>query len=273
MKKNGSRAGQRVRRQGGAAAVLLLLLLAAGCGGGTTMLQPRSVVNFAGERIQADPEVMAEVEAWLRPQLDDIERNPSFLIRLLREPEPLYPWSRLQIQADTAQLALQSAIQDAETPFLVYGHLRLMESRGELERWLPGSEALEGLELERAMLERISDLWLLGRSVFDTQAHGPLDEIMYAREGGFLDEFILATQGERFAQEREAHFRDRPEREEAFREWFLRVFEAEGPRYLSAEEAVSEEPVSEDPVSEDAASEEGGEGAESGEGGASRDKP
>ncbi len=241
MKKNGSRAGWHGRRVGGMASALLLLLLAAGCGGGTTMLQPRSVVNFAGERIQADPEAMAEVEAWLRPQLDDIERNPSFLIRLLREPTPLYPWSRLQIQADTAQLALQSAIQDAETPFLVYGHLRLMETRGELERWLPEAGALEGLELERAMLERISDLWLLGRSVFDTQAHGPLDEIMYAREGGFLDEFILATQPERFSQEREAHFQEHPEREEAFRDWFLRVFEADGPRYLTAEEAVSDE--------------------------------
>lgn len=213
---------------------LLLVTLLVGCGGGTANIQPRSVINFAGERIQADPDAMAEVEAWLRPQLEDIEGNPSFLIRLLREPEPLYPWSRLHIAGDTAQLALQTAAQDAETPFLVYGHLRLMEVREELERWLPDSQELAGIEVERAMLERVSDLWLLGRSVFDTQAHGPLDEIMYAKEGGFLKEFILLTQPQRFAEEREAHFREHPEREEAFREWFLSVFESEGPRYVES---------------------------------------
>jgi hypothetical protein len=213
---------------------LLLTVLVVGCGGGAATLQPRSVINFTGERIQADPEAMAEVETWLRPQLDDIERNPDFLIRLLREPEPLYPWSRLRISADTAQLALQTAAQDAETPYLIYGHLRLMETRGELERWLPEAEGLDGLPLERAMLERVSDLWLLGRSVFDTQAHGPLDEIMYAREGSFLDEFILLSQPQRFQQEREEYFQEHPEREDAFREWFLRVFEAEGPRYVDS---------------------------------------
>lgn len=232
-------------------ATLLLVILTAGCGGGTVTIQPRSVVNFTGERIQADPEAMAEVEAWLRPQLEDIEGNPSFLIRLLREPEPLYPWSRLHIAGDTAQLALQTAAQDAETPFLIYGHLRLMEVRGELERWLPDSQELSGLELERAMLERVSDLWLLGRSVFDTQAHGPLDEILYAREGGFLDEFILFAQPRRFAEEREGHFREHPEREEAFREWFLSVFESEGPRYVDSGEegdaSVEEEGGEENP--------------------------
>jgi len=228
------RSGVAAARGSGWIAVLVLATLTAGCGGGAVTLQPRSVVNFTGERIQADPEAMAEVEAWLRPQLEDIERNPSFLIRLLREPEPMYPWSRLRIAADTAQLALQVAAQDAETPFLIYGHLRLMEVREELERWLPESEELEGLQLEVAMLERVSDLWLLGRSVFDTQAHGPLDEIMYAKESGFLEEFVLLSQPQRFAEERAAHFQENPEREEAFRDWFLRVFESEGPRYVDS---------------------------------------
>lgn len=230
MTKHGVSAG---RGSAGLAGLVLALFLA-GCGGGATTLQPRSVINFTGERIQADPDAMAEVEVWLRPQLEDIERNPGFLIRLLREPEPLYPWSRLRIAADTAQLAAQAAVQDVETPFLVYGHLRLMATRDELERWLPEGDGLDEFALERAILERVSDLWLLGRSVFDTQAHGPLDEIMYAREAGFLEEFILLAQPERFAEEREEHFRESPDREEAFRVWFMRVFEAEGPRYVES---------------------------------------
>jgi len=232
----------RSRTRLGGWAVLLLSLALGGCGGGSTVLKPRSIVNFTGERILADPEAMAQVEIWLRPQLEDIERNPSFLIRMLRENQPLYPWSRFRVLADTAQLALENNVQDAETPFLVYAHLRLMATRDELGRWLPGSEGLQGLELERAMQERIADLWLLGRSVFDTQAHGPLDEILYAREAGFLNEFILLTQPQRFEAERADYFAARPEREEAFREWFRRVFEADGPRYLSSvDEAVPRE--------------------------------
>lgn len=209
-------------------------LLVSGCSSGQPQLQPRSVVNFTGERIQADPDAMAEVETWLRPQLEDIERNPTFLIRLVRDVEPVYPWSGLEITADTAEVTLQTTIQDAETPYLIYAHYRLMHERGELGEWLPEGDELEGLELEQAMLERIADLWLLGRSVFDTQAHGPLDELLYAREAGFLLEFILGSQPERFAAEREAHYQEHPEREEEFREWFLRVFEAEGPRYVSS---------------------------------------
>jgi hypothetical protein len=215
-------------------AFLLLSLTLGGCGGGSTTLKPRSIVNFTGARIQADPEAMAQVELWLRPQLEDIERNPSFLIRMLRENQPLYPWSRLRMLADTAQLALENNVQDAETPFLVYAHLRLMATREELERWLPGSDGLEGLALERAMQDRVADLWLLGRSVFDTQAHGPLDEMLYAREAGFLEEFILLTQPRRFETERATYFAERPDREAAFREWFQRVFEADGPRYVAS---------------------------------------
>jgi len=211
---------------------LLGALALGGCAGTPAPPQTRTVVNFTGQRIQADPEAMVEVDKWLRPQLDDIERNPGFLIRLLQEDRTLYPWETLEITGDTAQLSVQRGTSDAETPFLLYAHFRLMSGRPEMERWLPEGVGLEGVPLEVAILERIAQVWLLGRSVFDTSPYGPLDEILYAREGGFLQELVLATQTERFAQERDAYFAEQPEREEAFRSWFLRTFEREGPGFL-----------------------------------------
>lgn len=219
---------------------LLALGLVAGCGGTQPLPQPRPVVIFTGERIHADPEAMAEVDRWLRPQLEDIERNPDFLIRLLHEDVPVYPWQTLEISGDTAQITIQQAATDAETPYLIYAHYRLMAELGELEEWLPDAPEEDGFELERAILERVADVWLFGRSVYDTQAHGPLDELMYARSAGFLEEFMLATQAERFPDERARYDEENPERREAFREWFSRTFEREGPAYLRNEVRTGE---------------------------------
>lgn len=227
-------------------AALLLGGTLAACAGTTPLPQTRSVITITGERVQADPEAMVEVDRWLRPQLDDIERNPDFLVRLLQEDRPLYPWSVLEITGDTVQLSVQQGHGDAETPFLIYAHFRLMAEKDNLRRWLPEAfpeeEApAQGFELERLILRRIADLWLLGRSVFDTSPYGPLDEILYASEGGWLDEFIFLSQPERFEAEARAHFQENPEREGAFRGWFQRVFEAEGPRFVISPAAAEED--------------------------------
>jgi len=236
---------RRIGGNRGVGAVSLLLGLAtlAACAGTPPLPQTRSVITLTGERVQADPEAMVEVDRWLRPQLAEIERNPDFLIRLLQEDRPLYPWQTLEITGDTAQLSVQRGQGDAETPFLLYAHFHLMAEKGELARWLPeavpeagedgqAGPVAEGFELERLILRRISAVWLLGRSVFDTTPYGPLDELLYANEAGFLDEFILTSQQDRFEDEATAHFEATPDRAEAFRTWFMRVFERPGPGFM-----------------------------------------
>jgi hypothetical protein len=206
----------------------------AGCASTPSLPQPRSVITVTGERLTADPQAMFDVNEWIRPQLVEIERNPTFLIRIIQENTAHYPWSTLELTGDTAQVTVQQGQADTETPFLLYAHFRLMAERGPsaLEPWLPEAFETTGFPLERAILERIADVWLLGRSVFDTSPFGPLDELVYAREAGFLDEFIYAAQPDRFATEGAVFTEANPDREAAFRGWFQRVFEREGPGFI-----------------------------------------
>ncbi len=218
---------------------LLLGLLTAGCGGTSTVPQPRSVIVFSGERIQPDPDRMAQADSHLRTQLEDIEANPSFLIRLERQDDAVYPWDTLEMEGDTATIFLERAAVDAQTPYLVYAHLHLMDQRGELLEWLPfRDDPVEGLDAEEAILEWVAEVWLLGRSVFDTQAHGPLDELTYANERGFLRPFILATQAERFSDERAAFTEENPDWEEELTDFFQRTFERDGPGYRPSAEGA-----------------------------------
>jgi hypothetical protein len=225
------------------AAGLLFVTLLAACGGPPPLPQPRTVIVYTGERLNADPERMAEVDGWLRDQQHEIERDPSFLIRLLREEDAVYPWQTLELVGDTAIISTQRTAADTETPFMSYAHLRLMAERDELERWLPDAAEARGLELEHAILERTADIWFLGRAVYNTQAYGPLDELLYAREGGFLNELILTTQVDRFEEERTRYFAERPEREEEFREWFQRTFERDGPGFVDRADDSEREPA------------------------------
>ena len=211
---------------------LAFLLALSGCGGQMPALAPRSIVVYSGERLQPESERMAEVEAWLTPELDRINLDPAFLIRISPVQEEVYPWNWLEIVADTADLVLTDTAIDAEAPFLIYGYLRLMDARGALNEVYPGTVGLTGYPLERAIIERVAEVWLLGRSVFDTQPYGPLDELVYAREFGYLDEFIFATQVGRFPSEEEAYWSENPGREEAFRSWFRDTFESDEPRFI-----------------------------------------
>jgi hypothetical protein len=250
------RSTRRVPGSGFLAGLLGVVLLAA-CAGTPPLPQTRSVITMTGERVQAEPEAMVEVDAWLRPQLADVERKGD-RIRLLQEDRAVYPWKTLEIRADTALISVQRGQGDAETPFLLYAHFRLVAETGDadLERWLPEAVPEEGpvatgVDLERLILRRIADVWLLGRSVFDTTPHGPLDELLYANEAGFLEEFMLTSQPERFEAEAASHFAANPERREAFRSWFLRAFEREGPGFLG--EPSAEEPPAEAPPADEAA--------------------
>lgn len=232
--------------------LLGLLVLGACAAGEPPVPQTRTVIVYTGERIQVEGERMRDVQSWLRPQLDNIDRDPSFLIRVNRQTDAAYPWATTELVSDTAITAIQRAAVDVEPPFLIYAHLRLMAERSEVAEWLPAAEedeALAGLDLEQAILERVSDVWLLGRSVFDTQAHGPLDELLYANERGLLREFVLATQPLRFQEERERFTEENPDWEEELQAFFQRTFERDGPGYLIERAADPEEPGDDPPSS------------------------
>jgi len=219
---------------GRAASVALLLLpFTLSCAGELPPPQTRPIIVYTGERIQADPDRMVEIERWMRPQLDDIEFNPGFLIRVVQEDVARYPWSTLDLAGDTADIRIAAAAPDAETPLLIYAHLRLMQEKGELENWISDWEGGDAFETERRILIQVSDVWLLGRSVFDTHPYGPLDELLWAREFGYLDDYILATQSERFPEVAEERRSRNPEREGEFRAWMERTFERDEPGFMN----------------------------------------
>lgn len=221
-------------------ASFLLTAAVTACSGQPALPDPRSIIVYSGERVQADPQHMAEIEAWLMPQLERIDLDPDFLIRLQQFDQPTYPWQTLELAGDTASLGLFSQAPDAETPYLIYGYLRLMNQWDSLSTVLPEAEGTSGYDAERAIVNRVADVWLLGRSVFDTQPFGPLDELVYAREFGFLDEFIFATHGERFQDTAEAYRSENPESRSSFVEWFRETFEADGPRFVLEADAEDE---------------------------------
>lgn len=212
----------------------------AACAGEPSLPAPRSVIVYSGERLQTDGERMREVQEWLDPQMEEIDQDPSFLIRVQEVEGAAYPWDTLELHGDTATIMRERSAPDARTPLLIYAHLHLTAERGELDEWLPGleeGETLEGFEQEKRILQQVSDVWLLGRSVFDTPAYGPLDELLYANERGLLDEFIFATQGDRFPDERERFTEENPGWEEELQAFFRTTFEREGPGYLAADQA------------------------------------
>lgn len=214
------------------------------CAGEVPLPEPRSVIVYSGERLQTTGERMREIQEWLQPQMEAIEQDPSFLIAIEDSDEELYPWQSLEIEEDTATATVHRTAPDAGTPYMIYAHLRLMAERGEMEEWIPGleeGETLEGYEREKRILEQVSDVWLLGRSVFDTPAYGPMDELLYATERGLLDEFILATQGDRFPEERAELTAERPGWREELQAFFQTTFEREGPGYVAEEDGGSGE--------------------------------
>jgi hypothetical protein len=214
---------------------------------------PRPILVYSGERIAADAERMREVENWLVPELERIDLDPEFLIRIEEQREAWYPWDTLEIVSDTAEVSLASAAPDAQSPYLIYGYLKLMESWGELPEVLPEAAAQDEYGAERAIVSKVSDVWLLGRSVYDTHPFGPLDELVFSKEAGYLEDFIFATQGERFADEAAAHRAANPDRAAEYAEWFRRTFSAERPQFSrppGAEpqrDSVATAPTTDDP--------------------------
>ena len=221
----------RPRRSHFLAAVLAATLGWGGCGSGLTVVVPptRPIIVSSGERLRADPERMDSIVQWLEAETINIQQDPTFLIRAVPTARETLPWLGLTIEGDTASIQYDRAHPDITTVFDVYAHLHLMKSMGRLDEWLPEHADKQGFELEREIVSRAADVWLIGRAAFGAPAYGPLDELIYAKEAGYLDPFILVARSEEFAEERAAWDTDRAEELEAYRTWFRSVFDREPP--------------------------------------------
>ena len=69
----------------------------------------------------------------------------------------------------------------------------------------------------------------MGRAVFDTAPYGPLDELMYAHDEGYIDAFIFTARPEEFSEARTEWAQSDPGRSESYRDWFLETFNREPP--------------------------------------------
>jgi hypothetical protein len=183
----------------------------------------------SGARLFADPERLQTIDAWFRPQQQNIQNDPSFWIITVERDTPSYPWESLVLVADTARIGVQKGYTDGAQVFEIYAHYRLMKKMGRIGEFLPGGESLEGFSLERAILARVSDAWLLGRSVYQAEAFDPLEEILYANENGYLDAMILTARGDEFKEDRQAWLKEDPEALEVYRDWFVDTFSREPP--------------------------------------------
>ena len=214
---------------------VLAALAAAGlgaCGSGAMEYPtPRRLVIHSGERIAPTAQRMEAVEEWVREQVDSIREDPSFLIISSEQDDPAYPWETLSVSedGDTAHISYQTRT-GLFGPYLIYAHLHLMWAQGRLARWLPEvPPERTPFQIERAILSRVADSWLHQRSIFDVRPNAILDELVYAKENGWLDAFVLTARPDRFAEERSAWQAEEPDARDAYVEWFRMAFEREPP--------------------------------------------
>lgn len=214
------------------AATLLAVLLVAACSAGAPQVpEPRGLVIFSGERIRPEKARMEVIHKRVTEQVDSIQADPSFLITTIPEEGPLLPWEALTVnpQGDSAEIRVQASAFEARGSYLIYAHLHLMAAQGRLGRWLPEAVGGDDYELERAILDQVADTWLYQRTLFDARPYGILDELLFARERGFLDAYILTAQTNNFVDARREWMAENPLEAEEYRAWFLEAFRREPP--------------------------------------------
>lgn len=211
-------------------AILGLAVLLAACAAAQPDLpDPRPIIIHSGARIRPDHERLKKINEWVTREQTNIVEDPSFLVRTESATEQVYPWEGLTIQGDTVSIPVDIRNPDTRLVHEIYGHLHLMAHLGRQQEWLPEAPHATGYELEREILSRTSDAWLLGRTTFDTAPYGPLDELLYANEAGFLDAFVFTARPEEFAAARADWARANPDRVDEYRSWFLETFNREPP--------------------------------------------
>jgi hypothetical protein len=203
---------------------------AAACGGGRASLpEPRSIVIYSGARIRVDKDSMEAINEWVTKEQTNIEEDPGFLVATDLAVDEVYPWEGLRISNDTVHVRYDPRAADSRLPVEIYGHLHLMAEMGRQEEWLPEAPTATGYDLERAILARVADAWLLGRTVFDTTPYGPLDELIYAKQSGYLDAFIFTARPDEFGEARTTWARANPGQADAYHKWFVETFNREPP--------------------------------------------
>jgi hypothetical protein len=221
-------------RPKGPKAVLALLLTAgvgSACVGTTGLPAPRPLVVTSGARLTADPEKIQEIYDWYIPQDEAIEQDPTFWIVSVDAEQDSYPWETLVLQGDTARYQYSRSNPDVVGAYNIYSHLHLMRKLNRLDEWLPEVATADekSYQLERAIVERLADSWLLGRSVFDAQPHPLMDELIYAKEAGHLDAFLFTARPDDWASEREAWVREHPQGLDEYRAWFRQTLGGDPP--------------------------------------------
>jgi len=142
-----------------------------------------------------------------------------------------YPWQTLVLQADTVRFQYPGTHPDARTAYTVYAHLHLMRHQERLAEWLPEAEDtdVDGFALERAIVERMADAWLMGRAAFYLDPYPLLDALLAAREAGWLDAFLLTARADEFPEAREAWLARAPGALDAYRAWSRQTLGGEPP--------------------------------------------
>lgn len=191
--------------------------------------RPRPIVNYQGARIRADYEQMKGVNEWVTREQDNIVNDPSFWVVSNATLVETLPWEGMRLAPDSVILNVPLGGRDGQLAYQIYGHLHLMVQMGRQEEWLPEAPEVTGYELERAIVDRIADVWILGRTVFDTQPFAPLDELAYAKNFGFLDAFIFTARPDLYGSERARWVQENPERASEYRAWFSETFNREPP--------------------------------------------
>jgi hypothetical protein len=190
---------------------------------------PRPIVVHSGERIRVDRDRMREVNDWVTREEANIRDDPSFWVISEATVDDVYPWEGMRISSDSVWVPVPLGGSDAALVYRLYGHLHLMVEMGRQAEWLPEAPDAVGYELERAILKRCADAWVLGRTVFDTQPYGPTDELAYSSEEGYLDAFIFTARPNEFAASRAEYVRENPDVMQSYRDWFVNAFSREPP--------------------------------------------
>jgi hypothetical protein len=209
---------------------MVLIAASVGCSTGPRGVPaPRPIIIHSGARLRVEHERMNEVNAWVTAEQANIQQDPSFWVISQPAEGDVYPWDGLRISNDTVWVSTPAASQDPQLVFQIYGHQHLMATMGRQEEWLPEAPDAVGFELERAILSRAADAWILGRAVYNTVPYGPLDELAYAKEAGYLEAFIFTARPDAFATARAEWARANPDAMDRYREWFLETFNREPP--------------------------------------------
>lgn len=212
---------------------LVFALVGTGCAsGGVATPSPRPLINSQGTRLVVEHERMREIDVWVTDADVTIREDPSFVVEIRSVPEPAYPWETMAFAPDdTVKIAYEAPVPDIGTSYQIYAFLHQMRRMGRLVDWFPETAELEdGWPLERFIVEKVADSWLLGRTTYDTPPYDPLDDLIYAQEAGMLDALVLYSQGDQYPEAVEAFLDQNPEGFEDFEAWHREAIGGELPR-------------------------------------------